>query len=301
MQSELNGNILKCLLKGKNGKVQLNELELHPLFANISLGNEDGWLTYRVSREENAILMQQLYPAYAGASKTIHIDEGVILSIDTPKYNRVLKKTQAVLAGYKLPEVRVHLGYDATNYRGSRFDGFVATTDKPQIAMGMLDIFEAFALKHSGSKDAWLLYLENDARPINVERSENMKVLLNVPEDAELIRPFVGKNQKYVAEKATYQYDWGGGLAHAFYISAAGCQKVVAYALKYKWKYVCDIDIYKLAKRCPGYPSGFDGWSFRATNGVNAISSVLEEDEKIRMYGLSENIFDQASNPLTYI
>jgi hypothetical protein len=46
------------------------------------------------------------------------------------------------------------------------------------------------------NKNTWLLYLEDDVRPINVDKNDTLNILYNIPTDAELIRPYIGKNEK---------------------------------------------------------------------------------------------------------
>jgi hypothetical protein len=96
-----------------------------------------------------------------------------------------------------------------------------------------------------------------------------------------------------------YYHSYGGGLNHAFYISSSGCQKVLRYVKNHKWQYVCDIDLYKLAKGCGEYPTALDGWSLHSTGNKNDISPAIPEEDKIAMYHTNNILFDQTSNPLT--
>jgi len=68
-----------------------------------------------------------------------------------------------------------------------------------------------------------------------------------------------------------YDISYSGGLNHAFYISVSGCKKVLNYAKKHKWKYVCDVDLYKLGKHCGGFPTGIDGWNLSNSKNNNDI------------------------------
>jgi hypothetical protein len=161
--------------------------------------------------------------------------------------------------------------------------------------LGLLEIFENFVNKYYSEQNAWMLFFEDDVRPVNINIKDNLKVLHNIPKDAELIRPYTGINKMCNLKKIEYRISYGGGLNHAFYISLSGCKKVLNYVYKYKWKYVGDIDIYKLGKYCGGYPTGYDGWSLESSDNQNIITSELDENEKINIYGMSEIIFNQTS------
>jgi hypothetical protein len=159
----------------------------------------------------------------------------------------------------------------------------------------MLEIFENFVNK-SENDNEWLLFFEDDVRPVNIDVNEDLTKLYNVPLDAELIRPYIGKNEQCNLQDVKYNVSFNGGLNHALYISSGGCKKVLNYARKYQWKYICDIDIYKIARGCSGFPTGYDCWSLDSCNGNNDISWRLEEHEKINTYHLSHVIFNQTSN-----
>jgi hypothetical protein len=165
-----------------------------------------------------------------------------------------------------------------------------------ELTIGMLEIFENF-VNEDENEDRWMLYLEDDVRPINLNEGDNLSTLHNVPEDAELIRPYIGKNEFCDIKNVKYKISYSGGYCHAFYIKVSACKKVINYAKKYKWKYNCDIDIFKLAKHCGNFPTGYDGWSLSAANNVNDITDKLQEYEKISMYHLTHCIFNQTSLP----
>jgi hypothetical protein len=63
-----------------------------------------------------------------------------------------------------------------------------------EYTIGMLEIFENFVNNRETEND-WLLYFEDDVRPINLDKSEDLTKLYNIPLDAELIRPYMGKNE----------------------------------------------------------------------------------------------------------
>ena len=223
-----------------------------------------------------------------------------MLSVNIPKYNKIREETLNILNDYKLPKIDVFYGYTPDTKFNSKFYDLMENKDqRNELALGMLEIFENFVNKYEKqSENAWLLYLEDDVRPINIDKNDNLNILYNIPADAELIRPYIGKNEKINMKNMKYDISYSGGLNHAFYISVSGCKKVLNYAKKYKWKYVCDVDLYKLAKHCGGFPTGIDGWSLESTNNSNDITPLLQEKEKINMYSMSNIIFDQTSLPL---
>ena len=156
------------------------------------------------------------------------------------------------------------------------------------------EIFENFINESIGNE--WLLFFEDDVRPVNIDKSEDLNFLYNIPKDAELIRPYIGKNSKCKLNDIQYLFSFGGGLNHAFYISTNGCRKVINYAKKYKWKFNCDIDLYKLSKFNQDIPTGYDGWSFSSTEGICDAVKVDSEDEKLAIYQMN-HILNQTSLP----
>ena len=84
-----------------------------------------------------------------------------------------------------------------------------------------------------------MLYFEDDVRPINISMDENLHFLYNIPSNAELIRPYIGKNEWCSLKNVTYNRSFGGGNNHAFYISVSGCKKVLHYALKQMLSICC--------------------------------------------------------------
>lgn len=297
-----NNNYLEVELKNDDDKWIYNKMEIHPLLLNQNLINKNGRLTYNLSKEDDDKIMKQLFPIHNGniIPETI-VDDCVMLSVNIPKYNKIREETLNILNEYKLPEIEVFYGYTPdTKYNSKFYDLMENKNQRNELALGMLEIFENFVNKYDNlNKNAWLLYLEDDVRPINVDKNDTLNILYNIPIDAELIRPYIGKNEKINMKNMKYNISYGGGLNHAFYISVSGCKKVINYSKKYKWKYVCDIDLYKLAKHCGGFPTRNDGWNLSSTNNNNDITSLLKENEKINMYSMSNIIFDQTSLPLT--
>jgi len=291
-------NILEAELKDMNGNWKYNKLEIHPLLLNKNLVNNNGSFQYSLSKEENDFIMNQLFPVYVGPTiPYIHIESCVILSVDVPKYNALREETLDLLETYNLPPISVHFGYTNEDKENSNFYHLMENKNqRNEFTLGMLEIFDNFVNENT-NENSWLLYFEDDVRPINIDIKEDLTKLYNIPCDAELIRPYIGKNEHCDLKNINYCISYGGGLNHAFYISVSGCKKVLNYAKKYKWKYICDIDIYKLAKFCGGFPTSYDGWSLIACNNNNNITPLLEEHEKIVMYQLSNCIFIQTSNP----
>ena len=159
----------------------------------------------------------------------------------------------------------------------------------------MLEIFDKFLNESQGNE--WLLYFQDDVRPVNVSKSENLNYLYNIPEDAELIRPYIGKNTPCKLKNIKYLESYGGAANHAFYISTEGCRKVLNYAKKYGWKFEDDVDLYKISKFNIDVPSGYDAWSLKYTNGQCDSVSVDSDDEKLAIYQMDNIIFNQTSMP----
>jgi hypothetical protein len=219
-----------------------------------------------------------------------------MLSIDIPKYNSAREITLNILKLYKLPRVNVYMGYTKDNYHTSKFSSLMNNSNvRLELTVGMLEIFENFVNKY---KSGWLLYFEDDVRPVNIPIGTDMGTLYNVPEDAELIRPYIGENTLCDLKNISYNLTYGGVARHAFYISVKGCQKTINFAKKYRWYNHGDITLFKLAKGATEFPIASEGWSFNCSlNGINNISTKLLESEKIIMYSMSHIIFNQTSIP----
>ena len=295
-------NILECYLRRIDGGFNYNRIEIHPLLLNKHLINKNGVFTYQLSREEDDTIMEQLFPKYEGpVIETLNIDECQILSVNIPKYNHAREVTLDNLKLYTLPPINVHMGYTHHNYHMSRFSSLLTNPkERCELTAGMLEIFDNFVNKYKDiNENAWLLYFEDDVRPVNITIGTDLGRLYNVPADAELIRPYIGKNTLCDIKNLSYKLTHSGANRHAFYISVKGCQKTINYANKYKWYYRGDITFFKLAKGCTNFPVGYDGWTYKnsSLDGTNNISPKLLESEKIIMYAMSHVIFNQISLP----
>jgi len=295
---KITGDILEAELYHQ-GSWYYNKIQLHPILFNRNLINNNGILHYKLPKQIQFEVMDKLFKKYDGENiPFVPIKKIIMLSVSLPKYDKTRNETISILNQYNLPPISVYFGYTKQNEHTSKFYDFMYNKNQSNFyTLGMLEIFENF-VNQSKENNEWFLYVEDDVRPININPSQDLTKLYNVPVDAELIRPYMGKNEACDITQLKYRISYGGGNNHAFYISTSGCKKVLNYAKKYKWKYICDIDIYKLAKYCGGYPTAYDQWNLIACNRNNDITEKLLEDEKINMYQLSHVIFDQTSNPL---
>jgi hypothetical protein len=290
---------IEATIADDHGRPRRNRIEVHPALRRSRLVNRNGTLTYELGRAEEEAAMRAMFPEYVGPTiPLVRVDACVMLSVDIAKYASARNATLANLTRFVLPEVRVHIGYTPRSMHRAPFYRYMRdpSGERGELTLGMLDIFAEFAKEHPSG---WLLYVEDDVRPVNVRDGANLGVLRNVPADAELIRPIIGRDEPVDIGSVTYRHSYGGGLNHAFYISASGCRKVIRYAMRHTWRYVCDIDLYKLARGCGEFPTGLDGWSLVASGGTNDISALLAEEDKIAMYHTSHILFDQTSLPIS--
>jgi hypothetical protein len=273
-------------------------MELHPLLVNKPLVNRNGFFFYNISPQETETIHDLLFPIYRGlTTPSIDIKKCIMISVNTEKYNQSRNETISILNQFKLPPVITHFGYTRATGKNSRFNKFVPNKNHSFfITVALLEIFENFVRESVGNE--WFLFFEDDVRPVNLSSEQDLTKLYNVPADAELIRPYIGKNEPCDLNTVEYRTSYGGGLNHAIYLSTNACRKLVNYARKYTWKHVGDIDLYKLAKHCGRFPTGLDGWTLNSVGGNNQITPKLQEDEKITMYHLSHIIFNQTSNPV---
>jgi len=291
-------NLLKAELLCSNGSWRLNIMEIHPLLQNKPLENKNGFFKYNLSPKEDRMISSLLFPIYTGPTiPSIDIKKCVMISVNTEKYNKSRQKTISILNRFKFPPILTHFGYTPETGKKSKFNDFVPNKKISFfITVALLEIFENFVNESVGNE--WFLFFEDDVRPVNLTPNQDLTKLFNVPADAELIRPYIGKNEPCDLNTVQYATSYGGGLNHAIYLSTSACRKLVHYSRKYKWKYMGDIDLYKLAKHCGRFPTGLDGWSLGSVEGNNDITPKLQEDEKITMYQLSHLIFNQTSNPV---
>ena len=288
---------LSAYLYDCKGNIVKNKIRLHPLLENYHLDNINGILTYNLTREENNYVMNKLFPIYSGEKiNKIQIKKCVILSVDTDKYNKLRNETINIINQYNIPKFSTYLGFTSKTVSESIFYNCMENKNiRNELTCGMLEIFDKFVNESIGNE--WLLFFEDDVRPVNVDINENLNFLYNIPKDAELIRPYIGENTKCELKDIQYKNSYGGGYNHAFYISTNGCKKVINYAKKYGWKFNADIDIYKLSKFYQNIPTGYDGWSFNSTNGLCDALKVDSEDEKLSIYHMNHIIFNQTSLP----
>lgn len=293
----INMQILETYLYDKNRNIKFNRIKLHPLLNEVDLSNDNGILRYNPTKEQSDYIMDKLFPTYLGETiPEINIKNCIMLSIDDNKYNKIRNETLRILDSYNLPNISTHFGYSSSTIMKSKFYEYMFNKQqRNELTCGMLEIFEKYVSNSNGNE--WFLYFEDDVRPTNIDKTENLNILYNIPKDAELIRPYIGYNTSCNLKNLKYKKSFGGGLNHAFYISTSGCQKVLHYAKKYKWKYICDIDLYRLSKYCIDIPTEYDGWSFNAIGGYCDISNILEENEKIFIYHCDHIIFNQTSLP----
>jgi hypothetical protein len=249
-------------------------------------------------REDNDEIMDQLFPLYTGPSiPSIHIDDCVMLTVDIPKYNIIRSETIKLLEEYKIPPLEIYYGYTRDTVKQARFYDLMSNPNiRNELTLGMLEIFENFVNKYP-NKNAWMLYLEDDVRIVNLQPGSDVSILYNIPLDAEFIRPYIGSNEMTNMRTIKYKKSYDGVNNHAIYISVSACKKVLKYAKIHKWKYICDIDIYRLAVGSAGYPTGYDSWSLSETENQNNISNLIPEEDKIHMYSMDHIIFNQTSLP----
>jgi hypothetical protein len=292
-----NEKILEAYLYDGYGNVIFNRIELHPLLKEVHLLNNKGIFQYNPTEEQNGYIMDTLFPTYLGETiPKITIKKCVMLSIDTKKYNKNRNETLHILNNYNLPEISTHIGYSPQTVTRSKFYQYMLNKEeRNELTCGMLEIFENFVSESNGNE--WLLFFEDDVRPVNIDKNENLQFLHNVPKDAELIRPYIGSNALCDFKNLKYKKSFNGGLTHAFYISTTGCKKVLHYVKKYKWLFASDIDLYRLSKYSIEVPTGFDAWGLFYVHGFWELSNKLEEDEKICIYHLDHIIFNQTSLP----
>lgn len=289
---------IKAFLKNKKGDWVYNEMEIPDIYRFLRLENIDGYLTICPTIEEEKYIMKTLFPKYTGKTKNIKIEECYMLTVNVEKYNKMREETLDILNDYKLPKINIFYGYSNGNYKRSIFSKCIKEhSSREELAMGMLEIFYKFLCEYSKG-EYWMYYFEDDVRPVNIDYDTILKNYYNVPKDAEMIRLFNGKHKEYIPEKAKYKYSWGGGLNHAFIISNKACKKILNYAKKYKWKHTCDIDLYKIAKNCKNFPTAYDAWNLSSVGGVNDVTNLLEDEEKINLYDINTFLFNQTSNPI---
>ena len=238
---------LTAYLYDVHGNVVQNKIRLHPLLEKCALNNDNGVLRYNLTKEEDDDVMEKLFPMYIGQTiPKIQIETCIMLSVNDDQYNARRKQTLAILKQYDLPKITVSFGFTPLTTTESKFyQHMVNKKISNYYTCGMLEIFDRFA--NQGNANSWMLFCEDDVRPVNIDVNEDLKVLYNIPKDADLIRPYIGSNTTCKLKDVQYKQSFGGGNNHAFYISRKGCIKVLNYVKKYGWKFVCDVDLYKIS------------------------------------------------------
>ena len=304
-----NNDVLEVYLYNDNNEIIFNKITLLPILKNIELSNDNGILKYNPTKEEDDIVMNKLFTIYNGETiEKINIKECIILSVDNPKYNEKRNETINILNEFNIPKGTVYMGYNPENVKDSPFYKYMENNEwwtRNELICGMLEIFEKFVEESNGNE--WLLYFEDDVRPVNISKNENLNFLYNIPKDAELIRTCIGNNTTCEIKNLKYKQSYSGVANHAFYISTSGCIKVLNYTKKYKYTYCADVDIYRLSKFYINTPNGFDSWRFsvlgndkisndRYIEFMNKLEN-LKEEEKIAIYHMDNIIFNQTSLP----
>lgn len=290
---------LTAYLDNGKGNVVKNKIRLHPLLEKYSLDNINGILKYNLTREEDDYVMNKLFPIYNGEKiNKIKIKQCIMLSVNIAKYNKSRNETIKILNQYNMPKISTYFGFTKETVAKSKFYDCMKNKENnyfPVPTCGTLEIFDKFVNESIGNE--WLLFFEDDVRPVNIDINENLNFLYNIPKDAELIRPYIGKNINCQLKDIKYKKSYGGGFNHALYISTNGCKKIINYAKKYGWKSMADIDLFLLSKFKKDIPTGFDGWSFISINGLYDAVKVDSKDEKLAIYHMSHIIFNQTSLP----
>jgi len=293
--------MLEANLLNQDGKWVYNKIHYVRELHSKRIVNENGHFRIVMDSTEDDEFMGQLFPYYQGLTlPKIDIEECVMLSVECPSYDNIRQTTLSILKSYQLANhFHVYYGYlnEQEASRSCFFRFMKPSASRKHITVAMLEIFELFVQKHQVQKpNAWLLYVEDDVRPINV-LSNDLRSLYHVPQNAEIIRPYIGANSTIDIRNMKYQTSFAGGNMHACYLSISACQKILHYTRKYGWKYPCDVDLFKLAVGCTLFPTGIDGWNFGHCNHQNDITPLLEDSEKINMYSMSHIIFNQMSLP----
>ena len=286
---------LIAYLKDSKKNIIKNKIRLHPLLAKYPLENNNGQLKYNLTREDDDYVMNKLFTQYNGDKiDKIQIKECIMLSINKEKYNTLRNETLKILKNYNLPKISIYFGFTEKNVSESKFYDCMIDAKRCQLTCGRLEIFEKFVNESNGNE--WLLHFEDDVRPVNIDKNENLNFLYNIPKDAELIRPYIGLNTKCKLKDINYTESYGGVNNHAFYISTNGCKKVINYAKKYGWKSNSDIDLYKISKFYTGTPTGYESWRIKGNPCCDFVN-LDSDDEKLIVYHMSNIIFNQTSLP----
>lgn len=205
-------NVLEAELRSCNGDWKYNKLGIHPLLVNKPLINDNGMFKYCLSKEEDDEIMDKLFPMYSGdLIPYVHIKQCIILSVNIDKYNQIRNETLSILNNYKLPPISTYFGHTNETVSNSPFFNCINNNNnkRNELVLGMFEIFNKFI--NESVDNEWLLFFEDDVRPINLDKEQDLTKLYNVPSDAELIRPYMGKNEHGDITNVNYRISYGGG------------------------------------------------------------------------------------------
>lgn len=301
--------MLEADLYDDEGRIRFNRIELYPLLRDVVLRNHNGQFKYEPTPDKIEEVVSALCPVYTGAVvERVSIKKCVFLSVHQPKYQKALHETLNHLKRWKMPPISVHYGYSWSTANESSFYECMKHSAidgrRPELTCAMLEVFDAFARENEPNE--WLLYCEDDVRATNVEPHDDLRFLHNVPEDAEMVRPYIGKNSRCSIKDAKYRPSYGGWSAHALYVSGRGCRKVVDYARKHGWRFECDFDMFRMTRSATQVPIGimpawWDGissdWRLGPAHSCN-IPDVLDEHEKLAVYHTDHVLWNQTSLPV---
>jgi hypothetical protein len=202
---KITNNILEAELRSCSGDWIYNKIEINSLLLNKDLINNDGCFKYNLSTEEDDMIMNLLFKQYTGNSiSCINISKCIMLSVDLPKYNRIREETISILNNYQLPSFSVFWGYTGETITNSKFYNLMENKNqRNELTLGMLEIFENFV--NESNENEWMLFFEDDVRPININSNKDLTKLYNIPYDAELIRPYIGLNEQCELRNINYK------------------------------------------------------------------------------------------------
>lgn len=289
---------LKCYLKKKNRKWVYNEIEIPEIYLKngIHFENIDGTIKLNVSNEAKLNILNYLFPYYNEELIHINIEFCYMLTVNIPKYNNLRDETLRILSeNIQLPKIQIFYGYTNKNYSNSNMCNYIQNkkNTRPELATGMLEMFDNVVKRYSNN--IWFWYFEDDVRPVNMMKNENLKTL-KIPKDAEMIIPIRGENKILDKKNLKYRISYNGGANQAILMSRNACIKVLNYAKKYKWLDVCDKDLYRLCHKVNECISEYDAWCGHIVLSSDKAINI-EQKEKIITYSLDTYIFNQTSAP----
>jgi len=124
-------NILEAELISRDGSLKYNKIEIHSLLLNKNLDNNNGIFKYNLSKEDDDLIMNQIFPIYNGVSiPHININKCIMLSVNLEKYNDVREETLSILKKYNIPKIEIYNGYTNETVNSSIFYDYVNTKMK---------------------------------------------------------------------------------------------------------------------------------------------------------------------------